>query len=80
MSKRRHKGDTATFEELDFQEQANSLNADLALYLPKAIRAHVRRAEDEPPRNPGETLKKCIALVDGLKAKLEADPDLKKYV
>jgi hypothetical protein len=79
MSKR-HKGDTKTFEELDFQEQANSLNADLALYLPKAIGAHVRRAEDDPQRNPGETFKKCIALVDRLKSKLEADPNLKKYV
>ena len=77
MPEFRHKGDTATFEQLNFKEQAQSLNADLVLYLPKAIRAHVDKARDEG-RDQGETLKKCIKLVDRLKAELETD--LTKFV
>jgi hypothetical protein len=74
----RGRGDADAFEHLDFQGQARSLNADLVLYLPKAIRAHVRRAKAEPRRDPGKTLEKCIRLVEKLKSKLEAD--LKKIV
>ena len=68
---------TATFEDLSYADQAKSLNADLVLFLPKAIRAHVRRAASEG-RDRAETLKTCIGLVAGLQAKLEAD--LKKGV
>ena len=78
-SQKRHKRDTKTFEELDFQEQANSLNANLVLNLPKAIRAHVRKGKEaDPPRDPAETLEKCIKLVVRLKDELDAQ--LKKFV
>jgi hypothetical protein len=43
---RRHKGDTATFEELDFQGQARAMNATV-LQFRKQFRAHVRRAIKE---------------------------------
>jgi hypothetical protein len=43
---RRHRGDTATFEELDFHGQARAMNAT-ALQLRKQFRAHLRRAKQE---------------------------------
>lgn len=71
---------TSTFKDLTFREQANSLNADLAMNLHQAIRAHVLKAEaDSPTRDPKVTLQKCIDLVEDLKSKLVADPQLKKY-
>lgn len=45
---RRHKGDTRTFEELDFVGQARSINAQIAV-LGRAIRANLRRAREERP-------------------------------
>ena len=43
---RRHKGDTATFEELDFHGQARVMNATV-LQFRKQFRAHIRRATQE---------------------------------
>ena len=46
MQSRRHKGDTKTFEELTFQEQAKAMNMT-ALQFRKQLNAHLRRAEEE---------------------------------
>jgi hypothetical protein len=43
---RRHKRDTATFEELDFQGQARVMNATV-LQFRKQFRAHLRRTAQE---------------------------------
>jgi hypothetical protein len=43
---RRHKQDTATFEELDFHGQARAMNATI-LQFRKQFRAHLRCAADE---------------------------------
>ncbi len=43
MSSKRHKGDTKTFEELTFQEQAKTMNMT-ALQFRKQLKAHLRRA------------------------------------
>jgi hypothetical protein len=43
---RRHKQDTATFEELDFHGQARAMNATI-LQFRKQFRAHLRRAAQE---------------------------------
>jgi hypothetical protein len=68
-SKRRHKDDTATFKELDFQGQARSLNVTM-VYLRKAIRAHMRRAK-ETRHDPNDTLTSYIAQIEKLKTDLE---------
>jgi hypothetical protein len=46
MVQRRHKGDTATFEELDFQGQSRAMNAAAAQFR-KMLNAHLRRAASE---------------------------------
>ncbi len=46
MNPRRHKGDTKTFEELNFQEQAQAMNMT-ALQFRKQLTAHLRRADEE---------------------------------
>jgi len=46
MNPRRHKGDTKTFEELTFQEQAKAMNMT-ALQFRKQLTAHLRRADAE---------------------------------
>ena len=43
---RRHKQDTATFEELDFHGQARAMNATV-LQFRQQLRAHLRRAAQE---------------------------------
>jgi hypothetical protein len=74
---------TATFEKLDFQEQAKSINGQIRS-LAQAIQAHVRKAateEAEKGRNPHETWTKCIEQVGrlcieqlaALRARLEED-------
>lgn len=45
-SPRRHQGDTKTFEELTFAEQAKSINIH-DVGLEHSIRAHLRRANRE---------------------------------
>jgi hypothetical protein len=58
-----------TFEGLDFQEQALSINGQIRS-LAQAIQAHVRTATKEAEkgkeRNPHETWIKCIEQVGGL--------------
>jgi hypothetical protein len=68
MSEGRHGVDQVTFEELDFQGQARSLNATLRLYLPQAIRAHAKK---DPARH-DETLRTCIKLIENLKTDVES--------
>jgi hypothetical protein len=46
-----HKGDTKTFEELTYAEQAKSINAELQS-LEKAIKANIRRALKENRKSP----------------------------
>jgi hypothetical protein len=54
MSNPRHQGDTKTFEELTFTEQAKSINASI-VNLQRAIEHHIDHAPD-----PSETRQKCI--------------------
>jgi hypothetical protein len=42
---KRHKNDTKTFNELTFEEQAKSINAQISI-LKKAISAHSRNTQD----------------------------------
>ena len=44
--RRRHKGDTKDFNELNFGEQARSINAHIVV-LQRSIVAHLKRAESE---------------------------------
>lgn len=46
MAKKRHKQDTATFQELDYAGQAKSITAQINL-LVKSINAHIGRAQEE---------------------------------
>ena len=70
MTDRRHKNDTRTFEELTFQEQANSLNAQFST-LPRAIRCHVDRAATSESKTPEETRAKCLAQLDRLRQRIQ---------
>jgi hypothetical protein len=65
MGKKRHQRDTKTFNELSFQEQAKSLNAQFAT-LRRAVRAHVRNA-----KQPDKTLAKCVAQIGRLMTSLD---------
>ncbi len=64
-----HKDHTKDFEDLTYAEQANSINAEMA-YLPKAIRAHLRKAESEG-RNKSTVRQKCINQVQRLLQRIE---------
>ena len=68
MGKRRHKEDTRTFEELTFAEQAKSIQGQL-MVLQRAIRAHVRRAEEEG-REPDEVRITCLGQIARLMGRL----------
>ncbi len=59
MSTKEHKQHTKTFEELNFNEQAKSISATIN-NLARAIRVHVRRANEISNKNSNETLLKCI--------------------
>jgi hypothetical protein len=72
VSKRRRKGDTATFEELEFKEQSNSIKANI-MGLQQAILANARRADQEPGHDRDETLRKRIKQIENLKMRLEAE-------
>ncbi len=58
---RRHQGDTKTFEELTFAEQAKATNIRV-VGLERSIRAHVRRATHEG-RDVDGVREKCINQV-----------------
>jgi hypothetical protein len=64
-----HKDHTRDFEELTFAEQAKSINAEMA-YLPKAVRAHLRKAQTEG-RNRNVVRQKCVNQVQRLLQRLE---------
>jgi len=46
-----HKGNTATFDELTYSEQASSINAEM-IHLEDAINANIRRSIAEGKDNP----------------------------
>lgn len=48
-----HKDGTKTFDELNYSEQANSINAQMQ-NLEAAIKANIRRAKQENTDNPKE--------------------------
>jgi tRNA U34 5-carboxymethylaminomethyl modifying GTPase MnmE/TrmE len=54
-----HKKGTATFEKLNYSEQAKSISAQI-LNLESAIKAHIRYAEKEDKDNPKNDLIKSI--------------------
>ena len=60
MSEPRHQGDTKTFEELTFEEQAYSINASI-VNLQRSIKHHINNAPDS-----AETRRKCIDQIQGL--------------
>jgi hypothetical protein len=55
--RRRHKDDTKDFNELNFGEQARSINAHIVV-LQRSIVAHLKRAESEG-RDMGRVRDKC---------------------
>jgi hypothetical protein len=59
-----HKNGTATFEELDYAEQARSINAQM-LDLESAIKANIKKAFVEGRDNPKD--KRIINLKDVIK-------------
>lgn len=70
MDKKRHKHDTAEFDELTYAEQAKSINAHL-LVLKRLIKANRTRAKKEGKPDPTakriENLEKMAAELKGLK-------------
>lgn len=62
MDPRRHKGDTKTFEELTFQEQAKAMNMT-ALQFRKQLTAHLRKAAEEG-RSTSEVLRTRLQLLE----------------
>jgi len=59
-----HQSHTKDFEELTYDEQAKSINAQMA-NLGKAINAHLRKAESEG-REVEDVRKKCIGQANNL--------------
>ena len=59
MATRRHKGDTKTFAELTYEEQAKSITASIN-NLQNAIVHHIQHA---PARRRSETKAKCLGQV-----------------
>ena len=66
MVPRRHKGDSKTFEELTFEEQAKAMNMN-ALQFRKQLRAHLRRAKKEG-RDEGDVLRVRLDLLNHILA------------
>ncbi len=64
-----HKDHTKDFEDMTYAEQAKSINAEMA-YLPKAVRAHIRKAQNET-RNTNTVKQKCINQVRRLLQRIE---------
>lgn len=65
---RRHQGDTKTFEELTFAEQAKAINIRV-VGLERSVRAHMRRASQEG-RNTGQVRQKCVEQLHRLLQRL----------
>ena len=61
---RRHQGDTKTFEELTFAEQAKSINISV-VGLQRSVAAHLRRATQEG-RDPRDVRLKCVNQIQRL--------------
>lgn len=61
MATKRHKKDTATFQELDYAGQTKSITAQINL-LVKSINAHVIRAQEEC-RNADEMKNRVIMQI-----------------
>jgi len=66
--RRRHKDDTKDFNELNFGEQARSINAHIVV-LQRSITAHLKRAEYEG-RNVGRVQDKCTNQLRRLLARV----------
>jgi len=66
MNARRHKGDTKTFEELTFEEQAKAMNMT-ALQFRKQLTAHLRRANDEG-KHEEDVLRTRLRLLENILA------------
>ena len=64
-----HKDHTRDFEDLTYAEQAKSINAEMA-YLPKAVRAHLRKAQNEA-RDTNAVRQKCLNQVQRLLRRIE---------
>ncbi len=69
LNQRRHQGDTKTFEELTFAEQAKAINIRLVV-LERSVRAHLRRAASEG-RSLNRVRQKCTNQVQRLLHRLE---------
>ena len=59
-----HQGHTKEFDELNFKEQAQSINAQFA-NLGKAVKAHLRKAKVEG-RDMERVREKCMSQADKL--------------
>lgn len=64
-----HKDHTRDFEDLTYAEQAKSINAEMA-YLPKAVRAHLRKAQNKE-RDTNAVKQKCINQVQRMLRRIE---------
>ncbi len=65
MAKPRHKGDTKTFEQLTYEEQAKSINATI-VQLQQAIFFHIENAKTKK----SHARKKCLLQVNRLLGRL----------
>ena len=65
MNPRRHKGDTKTFEELTYSEQAKAMNMT-ALQFRKQLKAHLRRVKEEDRLNPERVVRDRLSLLAGI--------------
>ncbi|MEI6749424.1 MAG: hypothetical protein WCM93_09710, partial [Bacteroidota bacterium] len=62
MIKGKHGKDDKSFEQLNFSEQAKSINGQISR-LTRSIIAHRNRAQDEINKNPDEVLLKCAGQI-----------------
>jgi len=64
-----HQDNIKTFEELNYAEQARSINAQIII-IEKAINANIRRATKEKRESPiGKRIEQLEGLVERLKRK-----------
>jgi hypothetical protein len=71
VNPRRHKSDTKTFEELNFQEQAQAMNMT-ALQFRKQLTAHLRRVKEEGRPAP-EVLSSRLQLLERILEEYRAE-------
>lgn len=64
MGKPRHKLDTKTFEQLTYEEQAKSINAEI-INLQRAIIHHIQNS-----KKPSEARNKCLKQINRLMGRL----------